>query len=686
MAALNTLRTKGGVALAVIIGISLIAFLLGDLTSSSSTLLNSSSMNVGEVDGSSVSYQEYQARVDELMRVQSVLTGAEVTQEEHVTMLRNQAWEQLVRSRIFDPQLVDLGLSVYDEEALDMADGEHISPILQSIFTNPQVGGYDQNMMRNFVNSLDADPSGNSRFLWNYLENQMSSERSIEKYMVLVTKGMFVTDFEVSRGIADTDVNYSVEFVTKSFSSVADSLVTPTDAQLKEFYNKNIAQFNQVEGRDVEYVSFDALPSTEDYAAAEKYIKEIADEFRASEDLRQFVSLNSLDPFNPRYMSEKELQGEVAEFAFTEAKGAMIGPIFNNDVYNIYRIADIKEIPDSVGARHIILAADQKALADSIATVLKSGKGNFAELVAAHSLDQSTAGGDLGHFDPQLMPETISAELIGAAKGEVVVASSPYGLHVMEVTYRSPAQKRVQIANVVYNVEPSNQTQQKIYSDAVAFASSAKSGDFNKAVTEGSLSKRVARLYAGDRNINGIDQSTEIVRWAFDSEKGTMSEVFTIGDMNIIAYVAGERKHGKAPFDSVKGEIAKRVTTTNKEAYIAKEMSGAASLEALASKVGGEVQSADNVTFNMFYIPEVGVAPSVIGAIAAQKEGGMIKPTASMSGMVVAKVTAVEDRQETTPEAEKVLLTSNSETQITQRAFDAIFRDNDIRDMRIRFF
>lgn len=64
MATLNTLRTKGGVILAVVIGISLLAFLLGDIASSGGSLLNSSKMNVGEINGQSISYDTYSSRID----------------------------------------------------------------------------------------------------------------------------------------------------------------------------------------------------------------------------------------------------------------------------------------------------------------------------------------------------------------------------------------------------------------------------------------------------------------------------------------------------------------------------------------------------------------------------------------------------------------------------------------------
>ena len=53
MATLNTLRTRGGVIVSIVIGIALLAFLLGDL-SSAGNMMNARKMRVGEIDGNKI--------------------------------------------------------------------------------------------------------------------------------------------------------------------------------------------------------------------------------------------------------------------------------------------------------------------------------------------------------------------------------------------------------------------------------------------------------------------------------------------------------------------------------------------------------------------------------------------------------------------------------------------------------
>lgn len=692
MAALNTLRTKGGVLLAVVIGISLLAFLLGDLATSGGTLFNSARMSVGEINGEKVSYQEYLSKIEQLNLVQQIITGNDALTEEQSQAVRATAWEQLMRGLSFDESLENLGLTVSDQESIDMVEGEFVSPIITSLFTNPQDGMFDKNLMRNYIATLDDDASGRKRFFWNYIESEMLEDRAMSKYMALVEQGIFVNDLEVEQGVAANDNYYNVKFVAKPLSSVPDSLIKVSDADMRSYYDKHRRLFKQTDSREINYVVFDALPSDKDYEDAAAYVKTLAEELKATEDIQQYVKLNSQMPFNAVYLKASELPEGLRDFAFKSSPDSVYGPVLENDVYTIARVIDVKQYPDTVGARQILLSPTDTKLADSLYNVLSKNTADFAALANQYSVDKQSAGGDLGKLTPALIgtPELadFTKALLETKQGEVVKVTTPYGIHIVEVTYRGPLFPKALVGTVIYSVDPSDETQQIAFSKAAKFtdAVSGKNADFDKVVNEEGISKRVARLRAGDNAISGINQSQEVVRWAFNAKEGDVSDVISIGESNLVAKVIDVREHGEIPFDKVKEDIRPEVLREKKIEYVANEMSGASSLDELAGKLGTEVKEAAEINFNSFYVPEMGVAPRVIGAITALPENTLSKPIAGGVDVVVTEVVGKENRNETDAAQERVVLQTNAETEVVGRVYNAVFGLADIKDTRIKFF
>ena len=69
MATLQSIRNRAGIAIAIFIGMALAAFILGDLFKSGSSIMQGKQMELAEIAGNTVSYQEYQLKVDELTEI-----------------------------------------------------------------------------------------------------------------------------------------------------------------------------------------------------------------------------------------------------------------------------------------------------------------------------------------------------------------------------------------------------------------------------------------------------------------------------------------------------------------------------------------------------------------------------------------------------------------------------------------
>lgn len=686
MASLNTLRTKGGLIVSIVIGVALIAFLLGDFLSTGTGMVNSRKMRVGEIDGTKIGYAEFLNQANYTGEVTRLLYGRESLNAQEQEAVYDMAWESLMMKYSYGPGFERLGLTNSVAEKTDMVSGVYVSPVIRSVFVNPSTGVYDVEVLRSFIANAGANPQAAQ--MWQYIKKQMNDQRLMNKFADLVSRGFYVTDLQVEQGTEAANSSYDIAYIAQPYSAVADSLVTVTNADIRKYYDAHKAMFKQTASRDLEYIVFDLFPSEEDYAEAEKYMDELAVEFAESEAPMQYATLNSQEAPSKRYLKASELDANLSALAFGPNRGGMYGPELNGEVYTMSRVADMRMLPDTIGARHILLPAGQQAKADSLVAVIRKG-GNFSSLASEFSADQGSAqrGGDLGRFAPDQMIPEFSDACVAAASGDVFTVSSPYGIHVVEMTYKSPLVNKVQIATITYRVEPSQYTQQTVYADVSKFVSAAGNHyeTFTQAIDNGNLTRRTVRLRSTDRTIKGMDNSKELVRWAFTNKQGAVSPIMEVDGNYVIAALTGVREHGIAPLDQVSEDIRTRLVRQKKGEYLAARMQGN-TLQEVAEKVDTQVKEADGVQFSSFYIQGLGVEPKLIGAVTGANEHTLSKPVDGVSGVFLFEVNGIAMLDKATVESERVLLESAALSYLNERITQALVEESDVTDMRVKFF
>ena len=409
--------------------------------------------------------------------------------------------------------------------------------------------------------------------------------------------------------------------------------MTVNDAALRKYYDTHRGMFRQQDLREIEYVTFEALPSQEDYAAAEKNVREMADGLRTTGNVRQFVSMNSHNPFDARYYKAGELTGELGAFAFGAGADEVYGPVLSGDQWTMARVADVQTMPDSVRLSSIVIPAEPKAFADSLLNALQRGA-DFAAAARAHSVEaqQVDGDGDLGMMDPQVLAPQFADVVKEMNVGDIRTVTTPEAICILKMTDRKGMARRVQLGVLNYNVEASEQTRNQVYGEANKFATAAAAGGFEKAVNDAALAKRVATIGSNDRTVGGIQQSRELARWAFNGEQGELSDVKEFGNYFVVATITGVREKGIAPFEQVKEDLKTLVVREKKGEMLAAKMKGAASVAALASTLGVDTLHNDDINFGGFMAPEVGFDPAFTGGVSGiGKTGGNLSSVGSES-------------------------------------------------------
>lgn len=689
MASLNSLRTRGGVIVTIVIFIALIAFLIGDFFSAGSNFFNSRKMRVGEINGNKIGYVDFYNRSENLAGIFKLMYGRENLSAQEMETVYSKVWEDFMLEYSYGPGFDNLGLTVSAAEQRDMLNGMFISPVITQFFYNPSTGGFDEQLLEAFMTNAAQNAGANQ--IWKFIKNEMTTERLNSKFQNLVSAGFYVNDLEIAQSMRTTSNVFSADVVSKAFNTVPDSLVNISKADITKFYNAHKAKFRQNEARDVEYVVFNMVPSEEDFAEAEKTVNELAEEFRTTENPMQFATLNSQVKTDSRFYKESELTPPLAAIAFGSDKGTMLGPTLSGNTYTLSRLAETKVEPDSLGAMHILLDMSQRKLADSLMTIIRNGA-PFETLAMEHSMDPSAANnlGDLGRFTPESMVPEFSQGIIAHNVGDVFTVDSQFGIHVVKVTYKGRPVTKAQIATITYNIEPSSSTMNSIFNQANKFLTATGNtlDGFRNAVNDEALSKRSIRINNTDRTISGLGDARELLRWAFTNKAGTVSQMMEIDGNYVVAAITGIREQGFASEAQVSDEIRNILIKEAKGVMIADELRAAGSdIAGIAQNLGKEVVAVEAFDGSLTYIPGIGYEPRLAGAFGGVQEGVLSNPVIGNAAVYIFKLTEIApSEKDVTPESERTRLEANTQYYLSERLAQAMREQSEVSDMRIKFF
>ncbi len=691
MAVIGKIREKSTLVM-IIVGIAMLAFLLGD--GASSLFTGSQDNSVGEIAGEPITGQEFDQRLEQAV-AQWESQNQQAASTEVRESFKEQVWNEIVREHVLESQFKELGIAVSPEELFDMVQGADPHPQVKQAFTDPNTGVFNPTQVLQFLKSLETMPAEN-RNQWLLFEEGIEKERIAAKYNNLLTKGMYPTTSIVKRTYKEQNEQRSVKFVAKRYNTVHDSTVKVTDEELKAYYEEHKHEYKQEESRDLEYVKFDVVPSEADIAEAKAWIEQTAEDFKTTDDDSSFVVYNSEEPLDENFYGPEAMPSQLDSMAFYADSGTVFPIYENNGAFVVTKLSAVKMIPDSVKARHILLKTTGQPTdtlletkLDSIKTVVEKG-GDFAAIAKEVSEDVGSAieGGDLGWFKEGMMVKPFNDACFYGKKGDLTIVQSQFGFHLIEILDQAEKSRKVQLAKVVRKITPSNETFDEVFAEASAFYSANNSSEaFSKAIESGDYVKQLApQIRVGDRAIPGMNDVRGLVRWAYKSEKGAISEPQQFDNTFIVAHLSEVREEGIATMDQVQIEVELGAKKKKKAIQFIEEMKGVADLDQLAQKAGVTVETVPNVNFSMYAVPRMGQEPRVIGMVSTLQQGQMSVPIEGQTGVFVVKVENVTPPAETTDYTAVKQQLQQSYTVVTNQLLEALKDKFDVVDKRYKFY
>lgn len=674
MASLNTLRTKFGVLLSVIIALALLAFVFSLKTEMG---FSNNDPKVGVIDGDKINYSEYYEQYEQVKN----RSGASESDEQQVEYLANATWQQLFSNHVLVPGFSRMGLTVSESERLAMISGEYPTQAFYGVFGDSRTGDYNVEAVNEFLSQAAANPQAQQA--WAALNAQARLERQMGKFLGLVKNGVYTNKLEVEAGVQAANRKYSGRWASKKYTSIPDSLVTVSNSEIKSYYNAHKEAYRQKPSISLSYVVFDVDPTSDDLLAIAKTAEETGAEFAAAEDVKAFVRANRNGQITNNFLAAVQLSADEAEALMADR---IYGPVEKNNAWTMSRVVASKMVPDSLGVKQIVLPYSETALADSLMAALKGGA-DFAQLAADHSYNEATAqnGGEVGVLPFSAFPDEFAEKLADAKKGDVVMVQAGGAIQLLEVYRADKPSKHVQVATITYPLEASAATRRTVHNEAGSFSVAAKGSveKFNEAAAAKSVMPIV--ITQGERSIRGLEDSREIVRWAYGAKKGDVSEIFNVGKDYVVAVVTDVDNEEYTPVNKVAAQIKTRLLREKRFDMIAAQLSGA-TIEEQAASLGSEVETFENVAYGAFRAGNIGFEPRVQGAIAAADKGVVSPLVMGNTGAFVFVVDEVADDDHQTSEAEKVRLQALAENAAQQKALPALQEMADIQDLRGRYF
>lgn len=620
MATLQSIRNHGTILL-VVVGVAMLAFILGDFLNSGSSFFNKGRENVAEIAGHKVHYTEYEAAKDQLTEVYKIETGSSDINEDLSIQLRNQAWQLLVMNYTLGEQAEKIGMDVTAEELSELCIGNNPHQLIsQRRAFYDETGNFNNVALVNFLNSLEQEPETpeqaeslkQAKNYWLYWEKAVRLTYLQEKYTDLVSKLVTANPLDAKYAFEARQTTVNVQYVQQPYYAVADSLVKVTEGDIKKLYNEKKEQYKQTPNRSIEYVSFPIVPSAEDFTAVENLLKSLENDFKTNEDIAAIVNSNSDILYDGRDYSAETVPAEYKEFAFGKKakKGDCTEITFNDNTYSMARIMECGY-----------------SKSDSVKlTLLASGEG--------------TEDVELGWFKATDLQKNIADPAFNGKKGETFTVNNGMGEQTFKIVEKSKATPKVKLAILSRTVTASSKTYGVLYNQAKQFIVANNNADslHQAAIAQGLSTTPVYALNENSDKINDLKNSRAIVRWAFEAEAGQVSDVFECGNQFIVAALTEVNDGEYRSLESVKAELTIQAINNKKAEYITKQLNGITTLAEAASLFDTEVKTAEGISMSSYRLGAAGNEPAVIGAAFALEANTTSTPITGNNGVYMISV------------------------------------------------
>ena len=712
MATLQKIRSKGPL-LVIAVGVALFAFIAGDAWQ---VIQPHQSQDVGEINGETLSAQDYQTLVEEYMEVIKFSSGVNALNDAQSDQLKDEVWQTYVNNKLIENEAEKLGLTVPNEEVQAIIDAG-VHPLLQQTpFRNPNTGAFDKDVLKQFLveyskmnlaqlPSQYAEYYGSMYNYWRFVEKTLIQSRLQEKYMALISNSLMSNPVEAEQAFAAKNNQSNLLLAAVPYTAVADSLVPVTEADLRAAYEGKKEQYRQyVETRNIKYIDVQVTASQEDRDALQQEMEEYTAQLaNATGDYTTLVrSTGSTVPYVDLFYTTRTLPADVVARLDSVGVGDVFGPYYyaTDNTLNSFKKLAKASMADSIEFRQIqVVEADAektKLLADSIFNAIKGGA-DFAEVAQKYGQTGeptwiSSANYEGAQIDGDNMKYIGAITTLG--KGELVNLNLSQANVIMQVTDKKAVKDKYKVAIVKRTVDFSKETYSKAYNEFSAFIATNNTLEKMVANAEDAGYRLLDRndLTSAEHGIGGIRDTKDALRWVFDAKPGEVSSLYECGESDHLLMVGLESivPEGYRPLTLVQDQLRFEVLRDKKAEKIMADMkaAGAASFDQYKNLANAVEDSVKLVTFGAAaYVPALRSSEPLVSAYASVGEMNQLStPIKGNGGVFVLQTYAQEKLDNTYNQEDEEAALVGLYSRMASQFLNDLYLKADVKDTRYLFF
>lgn len=700
MAILGKIRQRS-FFLIVIIALALFSFVLMDLIQAGG--FGGSNSYVGSINGKDIPFEEFNLKVANTEKNGNNGQGMSNTQA------ANQVWDAEVNIALLEEEFEKLGIRVGADHVVEILKQ---NPSIAQRFTN-ELGGFDKKKFDEFIKS--SANAQDIEFLKAQEQNAVINAK-YQIYMSMLRGGFFVTQADAKFQHRLENEKVSFDYVHIPYSSIKDSDVKVTDAEVLEYMKKRPKRYKSEEIRDIDYVFVSEEPTADDKNEVKLQLEKLMENrivfnkttnandtlpgFKNALDVVEFVNTNSDFPYDSTYVAKTDLPADHAEGLYNLADGAFYGPYELNGYLAISKSLG-KKSGVKARASHVLISytgsqaapktprtkEEAKAKAEEILAKVNADSNQITMLAFTDSDDQGSAqrGGDLDFFNPGMMVKPFNDFVFNNPIGKVGLVETDFGYHIIKVTDKQDA---IRLATVARKINPSQKTSDNAYSTAMKVEMNANDKSIEKAATEAKLEvKPVVKAKPMDEMFAELGAQRQIIRWAYnkDTKVNDIKQFEITNKGYVIARLKNINDTGLMPLEDAKPGIEPLIRNEKKAKMIIAKIKGN-NLDAIAKEKKVAVESATDLTIQSPIINNAGFEPKVVGVALNTKANTVSTPVQGNSGVYVVKTKAVTKSPETKDFSQQITTLQSTSGQAANRIFGTLKDKADIKDCRVSKF